>query len=147
MPLIHKMWPALIHRFNDEINVSHAAFGCLLQLSYAGGDFIRKRCMTDFLPRVLGFLDTHVLDGPKKRGHRYTIVFKLQLEALEGLGHLVSNIQLDGKDLRKVVATCFPYTEKTQPQELQEAAARSIDMFARLDADSVWFLEQQYMGR
>ena len=147
LPLVHLLWKQLTLRLTDEdASVARTAFDCIKVLSEVCGDFVRQRMSTDVLPRMISFLTSHSLDAIRTEtriGHQFTITYKYQLEALESIGQIVYGLELQGKNLWRVIQTVLLYVSDDQPKELKEAAMTSLSFIQLLDSDSVWFYCQQ----
>lgn len=145
LPFVHKLWKQLLLRLSDEVAVARAAFHLLLVLSEVCGDFIQTRTTTDVLPKITSFLHQHSQDGVRQEtriAHRFTITFKYQLECLLKIGPLTVGLNVQGKELWKLMAVVLMYTSGDQPKELREAAGLAIQFFRSHDPDSVWFYSQ-----
>lgn len=145
LPFVHKIWNQLVLRLSDEVAVARTAFHLLLVLSQVCGDFIERRTTTDVLPKITSFLRRHSQDGVRKEtriGHRFTITFKYQLECLQKIGPLTVGLNVQSKELWKLITVVLMYTSRSQPNELKEAAGQAIQFFRSQDPDSVWFYSQ-----
>lgn len=144
LPLVHKAWPQLVIRLTDEASVARVALRVLICLSSVCGDFIKDRVVSQVIPKIVSFLKVHLDDGCKKEtkiGHRYTMVFQYQLQALENVAKLALNLPLFGKSLWPVIEITLKYTSHQQLKELREAALKAIELFQQMDPDAVWFYQ------
>lgn len=142
LPLVHSGWRQLVIRLTDEASVARVALRVLLTLSSVCGDFIKGRTLADVMPKIISFLKAHVNDSCRKEsklGHRFTMVFQYQLEALNSLGKLVCNLPILGKNLWPIIAITMEYCKKDQLKELRDAATGAISLFRTIDPDAVYF--------
>lgn len=145
LPLVHSGWRQLVIRLTDEASVARVALRLLLTLSSVCGDFIKDRTLTDVIPKIISFLKAHVNDSCRKHsklGHRFTMVFQYQLEALNALGKLVCNLPILGRNVWPIIAITIEYCKKDQLNELRDAACRCISLFQTIDPDAVSFYSQ-----
>ncbi|XP_071840476.1 TELO2-interacting protein 1 homolog isoform X2 [Apostichopus japonicus] len=142
LPAVHKVWPSLVPRFQDEEPlVVCTACDTLTTLSHSCGDFLRQRVAKDVLPRLISVLESSATTS-RKAGPAYvhTAAHKLQLAALKLIGPLCQQLDIGENDLHHLSYVCLEYLSARQPVSLQEASRRTFSCFLELDADSLWLL-------
>ncbi|CAG2063496.1 unnamed protein product, partial [Timema podura] len=143
LPIVHLVWSPLVGRFDpgsDPLIVKRS-FELLCVLAQLARDFIRTRTLSVVLPSLCKFLiDTAPTSRKKDIGsaYRFTQVYKLQRELLDGLGEVAIHLGLAEKELDNVLETVIPYLSIQQPQPLQEGCVKLLMQLAKLDADVVW---------
>ena len=140
LPLVHKMWSSLVNRLQDELHVASKAFQLVLQLSTVCGDFVYRRITSDVFPKMFSFLQNHVSDGVKSKSrHPFTLVYRLQLEAIIGISILAVGIAARGRTLWGLINILLPYYNQNQPTALMDAAEKSLMLLKSVDPDAFWF--------
>nr|CAD7258809.1 unnamed protein product [Timema shepardi] len=143
LPIVHLVWSPLVGRFNQGSDplIVKRSFELLRVLAQLARDFIRTRTLSVVLPSLCKFLIETAPTSRKKdigSAYRFTQVYKLQRELLDGLGEVATHLDLAEKELDNVLETVFPYLSNQQPQPLQEGCIKLLKQLAKLDADVVW---------
>ncbi|XP_063063959.1 TELO2-interacting protein 1 homolog [Engraulis encrasicolus] len=147
LPMVHRCWPVLERRLNDEDPfIVPQAFKVLCSLGEVCTDFLRKRVSKSVIPTVAAFLTKQALTSMKTGPHyTQTLNFKRQLTYLQGLGSLCVSLDLAESDVFLVTDACLPYLSALQPPKLQEAGCSVFQCLIAKDPDVVWFtLCEQY---
>ncbi|PIK49361.1 hypothetical protein BSL78_13751 [Apostichopus japonicus] len=124
LPAVHKLWPSLVPRFQDEEPlVVCTACDTLTTLSHSCGDFLRQRVTKDVLPRLISVLESSATTS-RKAGPAYghTAAHKLQLAVLKLIGPLCQQLDIGENDLNNLSYVCLEYLSARQPVSLQEVS-------------------------
>lgn len=165
LPMAHKLWKPLVVRFGDkELQVVMKAFDTLCVIAYFSKDFLRKRFCKEILPKILSVLqdqsrksvglsknpfsrsDTSITTPWHKAmassqdtvAYTHSVAFKLQQKALQGLGPLVKDVEINRSDLIKVSQACLSYLSVKQPSQLQNDALTLFRNLIEIDSDVIW---------
>lgn len=141
LPMAHRCWPALLQRLTaDDPLAVLRAFRMLCTLGETCGDFLRRRVSKEVLPKLCSSL-TRQAPISAKAGpiYTHTLVYKLQLAVLEGLGSLCQRLELGEADRDVVCEACLPYLSSRQPIRLQEASLSVFQHLIQVDPDALWF--------
>ncbi|XP_022104170.1 TELO2-interacting protein 1 homolog [Acanthaster planci] len=140
LPLIHRLWPAFVQRFQDtEQLVTCRACETLHTMADTAGDFIQKRVIKDVWPKLVSILEAQAKISEKAGpAYLHTSACKLQLAVLHCAGPICSKAGVGGGELAKMATACLPYLSARQPGVLQAAAKESFGAFADLEPDAVW---------
>ncbi|XP_038579303.1 TELO2-interacting protein 1 homolog isoform X1 [Micropterus salmoides] len=141
LPMAHRCWPALLQRLTaDDPLAVLRAFRMLCTLGETCGDFLRRRVSKEVLPKLSSSLarqaPTSAKAGPV---YTHTLVYKLQLAVLQGLGSLSQRLDLGEADLDTVCEASLPYLSCRQPIRLQEASLSVFRHLIQVDPDAFWF--------
>ncbi|XP_038075424.1 TELO2-interacting protein 1 homolog [Patiria miniata] len=140
LPLIHRLWPAFVQRFQDTDQlVTCRACQTLQTMADTGGDFIQKRVIKDVWPKLVSFLEAQAKISEKAGpAYRHTSACKLQSAILHCVGPVCTNTGMGGGELAKMATACLPYLSARQPEMLQTVALESFEAFAELEPDAIW---------
>ncbi|CAH1773622.1 unnamed protein product [Owenia fusiformis] len=142
LPMVHKLWPAILQRFkDDETLVTVRALKMLQIMTEISGDFMRRRIVKDILPRLMDFLKKQALISAKAgQTYKFTSVCKLQLAILQTMGDMAKQINLHENEIEfdHVLTAFLPYLHSVQPQVLQKAATKMFLEMSYVDPDAVW---------
>ncbi|XP_076131875.1 TELO2-interacting protein 1 homolog isoform X1 [Alosa pseudoharengus] len=140
-PIVHRCWPVLQQRLNDEDPfIIPQAFKLLCTMGEVCTDFLKKRASKTVIPKIAAYL-TKQAQTSAKAGPNYTqsLNYKLQLAYLQGLGPLCVSLDLDESDVDMVSEACLPYLSDQQPPKLQEACCSVFQCLINKDPDVIWF--------
>ncbi|KAG5281651.1 hypothetical protein AALO_G00047280 [Alosa alosa] len=140
-PIVHRCWPVLQQRLNDEDPfIIPQAFKLLCTMGEVCTDFLKKRASKTVIPKIAAYL-TKQAQTSAKAGPNYTqsLNSKLQLAYLQGLGPLCVSLDLDESDVDMVSEACLPYLSYQQPPKLQEACCSVFQCLINKDPDVIWF--------
>lgn len=140
LPMIHRLWPAMVKRFTDsEQVVAIKAVNVLSTMAGASGTFMQRRVIKDAFPPMIKFLDKQaqvsIKSGPL---HSHSQIFKLQLTVLRNLGSLCKQLEVSDTNLSPLVLVCGQYLSFRQPKELQQVALETFKDFASVEPDLIW---------
>ncbi|XP_072413062.1 TELO2-interacting protein 1 homolog [Chiloscyllium punctatum] len=142
LPMVHRVWSPFVQRLtNDDPLVVLRAFQVLCRLADTCGDFLKSRVSKNILPKVIGYLVSQAPVSAKAGPiYSHTLVYKLQLAELQGLGKLCEKLDLGETDLDMVANTCLPYLSSRQPPKLQDAACSVFYHLNEVDPDATWLI-------
>ncbi|XP_070560811.1 TELO2-interacting protein 1 homolog isoform X2 [Ptychodera flava] len=142
LPMVHKLWPSMVHRFMDEEQlVTIKAFETLCVMGVVCGDFIRRRVVKDVWPNVIKFLDKQaVVSSRSGPAYKHTISYKQQLAVLNGIGQLSVKLDIGENECLDIASVCLPYLSARQPDTLQQAAVSTFQNLKAIEPDLIWLL-------
>lgn len=150
LPLVHQLWAPLTKRLTADyrlnIETSLCAFECLMAMSLAAKDFIKRRTLDTIIPRMCMFIESQAVESkgkPEYGPYCMTVAYKCQLAILRDLGQLAWNIRLGYQSLWRVIKAALVYLDPRQIPELREAARASLHFMIALDSDCVWYFAEQ----
>ncbi|CAL1275574.1 unnamed protein product [Larinioides sclopetarius] len=147
-PLVHELWNSFIHRFSEDQVVVLQAFKVLLVIADECRDFVRSRILKDIVPKLTSLLKKSYSSSLLKnnfRNYQWTNSCKLQLNVLSDIGSLFCKLDVSEKDIAQLVQVCIPYLQNEQPRIFQEAAFKTLEALASIDADAIWwYLNETY---
>ncbi|KAL2103906.1 hypothetical protein ACEWY4_000774 [Coilia grayii] len=140
-PLVHRCWPVLEQRLNDEDPfIVPQAFKVLCSIGEVCTDFLKRRVSKTVMPTVAAFLTKQAQTSVKAGPHySQTLNYKRQLTYLQGLGSLCVSLDLAESDVFLVIEACLPYLSALQPPKLQDACCSVFHCLMQKDPDVIWF--------
>lgn len=142
LPLVHKLWSPICHRFSlDDFVVKARIVYALFDLSILCGDFLGSRFVKEFLPRLKQFMTEQSKQSAKGDNptYIYTQIFKLQCAVLINMDKLCVIMDIKEMELESLLeAIVLPYLDKRQPKRLQSLSVDSLQNYALIDPDTVW---------
>ncbi|XP_053690294.1 TELO2-interacting protein 1 homolog [Sabethes cyaneus] len=130
LPLVHQIWFNFSERFADSnVVVIGRAFDLLVTLAQLAKDFIRKRTLDDVLPRLTVFMRDSV--SADCSAHQ---TFKLQRKILTHAPELVIWLQLNERQLDRVLEVVKLYIDRRHPNQRRELQSLARSCFERLAA-------------
>lgn len=137
LPIIHQMWYPFTKQFQVKNKVTlQFSFRLLELVARLAKDFIHKRSTGAVLPVLNNFL-TESLKANKATSS-YAQEFKLQREILSGYGSLAVSLDLQEKDLDKIVDILLSY-KKSSNEGLKTASEKSLDVIRSHDPGLIYF--------
>ncbi|ESO02777.1 hypothetical protein HELRODRAFT_174193 [Helobdella robusta] len=140
LPLVHKIWKPFVNRFKDEEHfIAIKAFEVLKEISEASGDFVRRRMVSEVMPKVIEALTSLAKSSVKQpSSYQYTTACKLQSCILLNLGPMSRYADIQGQALMNIVHPCMPYLSAKQPTILQQVCMDTVLEFVKIDSSIVW---------
>ncbi|CAF1686896.1 unnamed protein product, partial [Adineta ricciae] len=131
LPLVHKLWPGLIHRLYDfDINIRIrclTTIECLCQLC---SDFVDRRIRQDILPVLIQQLDKNrLLSSNNVLEYRYTKYL------LTSIGTILNAITMNIEDTERVVLILLQYL---QIDQLASSAYEQLVLLTSKYSDIIW---------
>lgn len=122
LPKVHQLWEPLKNQLTSPSHLKQRqAFDVFISLIKSCPDFIRRRTLTDALPKVLTFLVNQASASRKlfSRAHLASQAYKLQKILLSSMGMLVQHLDPPVTDVGNIVQTTSLYLSNQQTPELQ----------------------------
>ena len=92
LPFVAKLFPILLRRFQDgDLRLAQKVPAAIIAVYRASGNFLARRIVTEFLPRVL----TYLRKNTKMESEPYSARYKQMKCVLEGLNVLLDELELD----------------------------------------------------
>lgn len=127
LPMIHEMWYPFTKQFQiQNLVVLQRSFQLLAMIVNLAKDFVYKKSTDDVFPLINKFLETSMKNINCKENRSYTQEFKLLKEVLNGYGKILMTLDIDDKEMDKIVGILLKY-EKSSNQSLALAANVSLN--------------------
>ncbi|XP_053670074.1 TELO2-interacting protein 1 homolog [Anopheles nili] len=134
LPLVHQIWFNFSERFSDRHPaVISNAFDLLVTLARLSKDFIRKRSLSDVLPKIYKFMLDHW--DTDASAHQ---VYKLQCKFFAHIDELVRNLSFDEREMDQVLEVVRLYLQKAERRELKKLAAECMNRMRSINSLAVF---------
>lgn len=131
LPLVHKIWPGLIHRLYDiDFNIRIRCLTTIQCLCHICSDFVDRRIRQDILPILMQYLDKNrLLSSSNKLEYRYLKFL------LTSVGSIVNAITITTEDIEKIIFILFQYL---QVEQLAVNAYEQLLLITEKYSDIIW---------
>ncbi|KAI8071059.1 armadillo-type protein [Gongronella butleri] len=139
-PLIHDVWPILMHRLDDRVpNVAFYAVQCLQQIAAAAGDFIAQRFVNDVWPRLKQHLQNGQRAGPSLTYSTFSYPHRMQSILLDTLLLAAKHVAIPQNIVNDIVhASQWLLQDHIHP-ELQQRARNLFCELYNTSPDTLWW--------
>lgn len=144
LPLVHKLWSPVCHRFSlDDLIVKSKIMSLLFELSVLCGDFLSSRFCKEFLPRLCSFMSEQAKVSAKSNlndpTYVYSHAYKLQCAILMHIDKMCVLFEIKELELESLIeSVVLVYLDKKQPKKLQSLALQAVQNCSLIDSDIVW---------
>lgn len=131
LPLVHKIWPGLIHRFHE--NDFHIRQRCLIVLDCLTEictDFVDRRIRQDLLPILI-----HQIESNRLISSTYSLEYRYIKSLLSHLGTILIRLTLDFEQIEKIILLLFQYL---QNDTLAPIAYQQLSILTAKYSDFIW---------
>lgn len=126
LPLVHKLWPGLIHRLHDfDWNIRMRCLNTIQCLCRICSDFVDRRIRQDILPILIQQLQTNRLISSN-----HALEYRYTKHLLTNIGSILNSLTINLEDLEKIVLILFQYLQ--------------VDSFASIAAEQLLTLTTKY---
>ena len=126
LPLVHKLWPGLVHRLQDfDWNIRIRCLNTIQCLCRICSDFVDRRIRQDILPILIQQLQTHRLISSN-----HTLEYRYTKHLLGNIGSILNSLTINLEDIEKIVLILFQYLQ--------------VDSFASIAAEQLLILTTKY---
>ncbi|UJR36242.1 hypothetical protein I4U23_028974 [Adineta vaga] len=131
LPLVHKIWPGLIHRFFDfDVNIRIRCLTTIECLCELCSDFIDRRIRQDILPLLIQQLEKNrLLSSTNALEYRYTKYL------LANIGTILNAITMDIDSIEKIVLILLQYL---QVDQLASIVYEQLNILTKKYSDIIW---------
>ncbi|CAF4527062.1 unnamed protein product [Rotaria sp. Silwood1] len=131
LPLVHKLWPGLIHRLYDiDFNIRIRCLTTIQCLCHICSDFVDRRIRQDILPILIQHLENNrLISSSNKLEYRYMKCL------LTNIGSILNAITININDIEKIILILFQYL---QVEELALNAYEQLILLTEKYSDIIW---------
>ncbi|CAF2961086.1 unnamed protein product [Rotaria sp. Silwood2] len=131
LPLVHKLWPGLIHRLYDiDFNIRIRCLTTIQCLCNICSDFVDRRIRQDILPILIQHLENNrSISSSNKLEYRYMKCL------LTNIGSILNAITVNINDIEKLVLILFQYL---QVEGLALNAYEQLILLTEKYSDIIW---------
>jgi hypothetical protein len=131
LPLVHKLWPGLIHRFYDtDINIRIRCITTIQCLCNICSDFVDRRIRQDILPILIQQLENNRLISSSN-----TLEYRYMKYLLTNIGTILNSITINLDDIEKIVLILLQYL---QVEALASYAYEQLMLLMKKYSDIIW---------
>lgn len=131
LPLVHKIWPGLIHRLYDmDFNIRIRCLTTVQCLCRVCSDFVDRRIRQDILPILIQHLENNrLISSANKLEYRY------MKSLLTNIGSILSSVTVNIDDMERIVLILFQYL---LVEELAGYAYEQLMLLTEKYSDIIW---------
>ncbi|CAF3759757.1 unnamed protein product [Rotaria magnacalcarata] len=131
LPLVHKLWPGLIHRLYDkDFNIRMRCLSTVQCLCRLCSDFVDRRIRQDILPILIQHLENNRLISPSKK-----LEYRYMKCLLTNIGSILNAITVNIEDMERIVLILFQYL---QVEQLADHAYEQLILLTEKYSDMIW---------
>ncbi|CAF3717835.1 unnamed protein product [Adineta steineri] len=131
LPLVHKLWPGLIHRLYDiDINIRIRCLSTIECLCHICSEFVDRRIRQDILPILIQQLEKNRFISSTN-----TLEYRYVKHLLTNLGTILNAITINIDDIEKIVLILFQYL---QIEQLASNAYDQLILLTTKYSDIIW---------
>jgi hypothetical protein len=131
LPLVHKLWPGLIHRLYDtDVNIRIRCLTTIECLCHICSDFVDRRIRQDILPVLIQQLETNRLISSNN-----ALEYRYMKHLLTNIGSILNSLTVNLDDIEKIVLILFQYL---QVESLASIAFEQLILLTTKYSDIIW---------
>lgn len=131
LPLVHKLWPGLIHRLYDiDYNIRIRCLTTIQCLCEICSDFVDRRIRQDILPILLQQLENNRLLSSIN-----TLEYRYMKYLLTNIGQILNSITINFDEIEKLILILFHYL---QVEQLASIAYEQLIILTKKYSDIIW---------
>lgn len=131
LPLVHKIWPGLIHRLYDlDYNIRIRCLTTIQCLCELCSDFVDRRIRQDILPVLLQQLENNRLLTAIN-----TLEYRYMKYLLTNIGDILHAITINFDEIEKLILILFQYL---QVETLASIAYEQLIILTKKYSDIIW---------
>jgi hypothetical protein len=131
LPLVHKLWPGLIHRLHDlDWNIRIRCLTTIQCLCRICSDFVDRRIRQDILPVLIQQLETNRLISSNN-----ALEYRYMKHLLTNIGSILNSLTVNLDDIEKIVLILFQYL---QVEALASIAFEQLILLTTKYSDIIW---------
>ena len=131
LPLVHKIWPGLIHRFHEkDFNIRRRCLVVLECLTELCSDFVDRRIRTDILPILIQQLESNRLISSN-----YSLEYRYTKLLLSSLSTILLRLTLDFEQIEVIILQLLFYL---QNETFASMACQQLTNLTSKYADLIW---------
>ncbi|KRZ33181.1 TELO2-interacting protein 1 -like protein [Trichinella pseudospiralis] len=134
LPLLHRLWPALLCRLDDsDVICQFAAFKTLVACVENSGTFYSMRIQKEAWPIFDKFF-FKLAERSRRAGTSYmqTVHFRFQLHLISAMPKLFATLQVSLEIMESCVSCITMYLDEKQPDLLRQSAQKSLNALAEM---------------
>ena len=131
LPLVHKLWPGLIHRLQDsDWNIRIRCLNTIQCLCRICSDFVDRRIRQDILPILIQQLQSNRLLSSIN-----TLEYRYMKCLLTNIGSILNALTINLEDIEKIVLILFQYL---QNDSFASIAIEQLIILTTKYSDIIW---------
>jgi hypothetical protein len=131
LPLVHKIWPGLIHRLHDsDWNIRIRCLTTIQCLCRICSDFVDRRIRQDILPILIQQLEMNRLISSNN-----TLEYRYMKHLLTNIGSIINSLTMNLDDIEKMILILLQYL---QVEQLASIAFEQLMLLTTKYSDIIW---------
>jgi hypothetical protein len=131
LPLVHKLWPGIIHRLHDhDVNIRIRCLTIIQCLCRLCSDFVDRRIQQDILPVLIEQLERHRFITSS-----HTLEYRYIKCLLNNIASIVNAITVSFEQIERIILSLFQYLHV---ELLASIAYEQLIVLATTYADEIW---------